>query len=191
MRERAAGRRARRHPSTSAGHGATARLPVKQQPRMRFDFHLSVMRCPGGMNERGRTSGSFLLAVAAVIVGVGGYAAWTFLRPDPYALSERVVREARRGLAYEVREFQRGLDDVVRNAKKAGKDPEAAVDSEVEKADKAIDDVVSAARDQLADLDVELRTQRNRMDRIQTRAQEARDIIAEHAEEAKEKATGD
>ncbi len=70
---------------------------------MRFDFHISVMRCPREMNERGRTSGSFLLAVAAVIIGVGGYAAWTFLRPDPYALSERVVRDARAGLRDEVR----------------------------------------------------------------------------------------
>jgi hypothetical protein len=141
------------------------------------------------MNERGRTSGSFLLAVAAVIIGVGGYAAWTFLRPDPYALSERVVRDARAGLRDEVRRFQRDLDDVMRDAKKAGKDPNAAVDDEVKKIDKAIDQVIADAREQLTELDVELRTQRNRMDRIEARAQEARDMVTEHAEEAKAKAT--
>lgn len=141
------------------------------------------------MNERGRTSGSFLLAVAAVVIGVGGYAAWTFLRPDPYVLSERVVRDARAGLRDEVRAFQRSLDDVVRDAKKAGKDPAAAVDNEFTKASKGIDQVVADAREKLNELDIGLRTQRNRMNRIEARAQEARDIAMEHAEETKAKAT--
>ena len=68
------------------------------------------------MNERGRASGSFLLAVGAVVLAIGGYVAWGFLRPDPYALSERAVRDARRALAWEVREFQRGIEDVAREA---------------------------------------------------------------------------
>jgi len=140
------------------------------------------------MNERGRTSGSFLLAVAAVLVGVGGYAAWTVLRPDPYALSERVVRDSRRALASEVREFQRELDDVVRAARQDGKDAAAAIDREAGKALAGVDELVDEARDQLADLDVQLRTQRNRLDRIESRAQEARDMVAEYAEAAKAKA---
>jgi hypothetical protein len=83
------------------------------------------------MNERGRTSGSFLIAVGVVVLAVGGYFAWLYLRPDPYALSERVVRDARRSMAYEVREFQRSLDDVVRDAKKHNTDVGAAIDAAV------------------------------------------------------------
>ena len=140
------------------------------------------------MNARGRASGSFLVAVGVVILAVGGYLAWTFLRPDPYALSERVVRDSRRALAYEVREFQRSLDDVVRDARKSNADVGKAIDTAADKARKDLDDVVTDARDRLSEIDVELRTQRNRMDRIETRAQEAREIITEFAEETKAKA---
>jgi vacuolar-type H+-ATPase subunit H len=142
------------------------------------------------MNERGRASGSFLIAIAVAVLAVGGYLAWTFLRPDPYALSERVVRDARRALAYEVREFQRGLDDVVRDAKRQNGDVGAAVDKASDKARQDLDDVVSEAREKLGEIDVELRTQRNRMDRIETRAQEAREMVTEFAEETKAKARG-
>lgn len=142
------------------------------------------------MNERGRTSGSFLIAVGVAVLAVGGYLAWTLLRPDPYALSERVVRDARRALAYEVREYQRGLDDVVRDAKRTHADVDAAIDKATDKARQDLDDVVSDAREQLGEIDVELRTQRNRMDRIETRAQEAREMITEFGEETKAKARG-
>jgi len=144
----------------------------------------------GVMNEWGRASGSFLMAIGVVALAVGGYLAWTFLRPDPYALSERAVRDARRALAYEVREFQRSLDDVVRDTKTKNGDIPAAIDAAADKARKELDDVVTSARDRLSEIDVDLRTQRNRMDRIETRAQEAREIITEFAEETKAKARG-
>lgn len=141
------------------------------------------------MNERGRTSGSFLIALGIVVLAVGGYLGWSYLRPDPYALSERVVRDARRSLSFEVREFQRNLDDVVRNARKSNKDVGAAIDQAADRARQDLDRVVSTARDKLAEIDVALRTQRNRMDRIDSRAQEAREIVTEFAEETKAKAT--
>lgn len=140
------------------------------------------------MSERGRTSGSFLVAVGLVALAVGGYLGWTFLRPDPYALSERVVRDARRGLSSEVREFQRALEDVVRDARRGSGDVPGAVDAASNKALQGVDDVVRDARARLADIDIALRTQRNRLDRIESRANEARDMIAEFAEEAKAKA---
>ncbi len=140
------------------------------------------------MSERGRASGSFLLAISAVVLAIGGYLAWGFLRPDPYALSERVVRDARRGLAYEVREFQRGLEEIVREAKRSGKDVAGSIEDSADKARKGIDGVLEDASESLADLDLELRTQRNRIDRIETRAQEARAMVGQYAEEAKAKA---
>lgn len=138
--------------------------------------------------KRLQASPSFLAVATGVVLLAVGYLAWSVLRPDPYVRSERVVREARRELAYQVREFQRNLDDVVRQARNAQRDPAQAIDEAAGQAQKALDRVVDESRDRLADLDVELRTQRNRMNRIETRAQEARDMIVEVAEQAKAKA---
>jgi hypothetical protein len=139
-------------------------------------------------SERGRVSGSFLLAVVTVVAAIGGYTVYSLLRPDPYELSERIVRDSRRLLSSEVREFQREVDTTVRETKRKGKDAADQVDRLVGDAMRGIDRVVDDARSQLADLDVELRTQRNRMGRITGRAQEAREMIEEYAEEAKAKA---
>ncbi|MFN8641545.1 MAG: hypothetical protein U0802_07780 [Candidatus Binatia bacterium] len=164
---------------------------VGSQPPTRgavLTFPTGSCDCRSVMNERGRASGSFLISVAVVVLAVGGYLAWTFLRPDPYALSERVVRDARRALASEVREFRRDAEIAVRDVRKQNGDAAAAVDAAADKARRDLDEVIDAARRQLGEIDVELRTQRNRMDRIETRAQEAREMIAEYAEEMKTKA---
>jgi hypothetical protein len=42
----------------------------------------------------------------------------------------------------------------------------------------------------MASLDIGIRTQRNRMDRIETRAGEAREMVKQLAAEAKQKAQG-
>lgn len=138
--------------------------------------------------KRLQASPSFIVTVSAVVLLAVGYLAWSVLRPNPYVRSERVVREARRELTYQVREFQRNLDDVVRQARGKERDPAVAIDEAAERAKQGIDEVVEAARDRLTDLDIELRTQRNRMNRIETRAQEARDMIVEVAEQAKTRA---
>lgn len=140
------------------------------------------------LSQRGRTSGSFLVAVAALVALVGGYAVYSLLRPDPYQLSERVVRDSRRLLSSQVREFQRDADAAVRESKRRGKDVGERLDKLVSDSQRQIDEIVDNAREQLADLDVELRTQRNRMERITGRAQEAREMIGEYAEDAKKKA---
>jgi hypothetical protein len=54
----------------------------------------------------------------------------------------------------------------------------------------AIDDAIERARNRLTDLDIGLRTQRNRMDRIEGRADEAREMVKELADEAKQKGQG-
>lgn len=142
------------------------------------------------LSERGAASRSFVIAVAAVVAGGVGYAAWSFLRPDPYSLSERIVRDARREVASEVRDFQRDIDALVRETKSAKKDITADVDKHLAAALHGIDDVVDGARDRLADLDIGIRTQRNRLDRIEGRAEEAREMVKELADEAKQKAQG-
>jgi len=129
-----------------------------------------------------------MIALAAVAVAVLGYAAWALLRPDPYSLSERIVRDARRGVAAEVREFQREVETIVRDAKRDKKDVGAELDKHLAVTLREIDDVVDSARDRMAELDIAIRTQRNRMDRIEGRAEEAREMVKELATEVKQKA---
>ena len=138
--------------------------------------------------ERGAARRSFVIALAVAAIAILGYAAWAFLRPDPYSLSERIVRDARREVAAEVRDFLRDVDEVVGNAKRDKKDVAAEVDKRLSVTLREIDDVVDGARDRLAELDIALRTQRNRMDRIEGRAEEAREMVKEHANEVKQKA---
>lgn len=137
------------------------------------------------LSERGAAR-SFVIAVAAVIVAVAGYAGWALFRPDPYSLSERIVRDARREVAAEVREFQRDVDGLGKS-----KGEPTAVSAEIDKhlnaALQGIDDVVDDARNRLADLDIGIRTQRNRLDRVDGRAEEARGMVKELAAEAKQK----
>jgi hypothetical protein len=90
-------------------------------------------------------------------------------------------------VAQEARDFQKGVEEAVRAAKRSGRDPGAAIDEAAAKADARIERVVDSARDRLAEIDTELRTQRNRLERIQMRAKEARDLVAEFAGEAKAK----
>jgi len=141
-------------------------------------------------SESGIAGRSFIIALAAVAIALLGYAAWAFLRPDPYSLSERIVRDARRGVAAEVREFQRQIDNVAQEAKRDNKDVAAEVEKHLAVTLRDIDDVVDGARDRLAELDIALRTQRNRMDRIEGRAEEAREMVKELAGEVKQKAQG-
>lgn len=139
---------------------------------------------------RGKASRSFVIAVAIAILGIGGYIAWTYLRPDPYNVSERIARDARRGVAAEVREFQRDIDALEHEGPNSKKNIPAEIDKHLAAALQGIDDVVAEARDRLADLDIAVRTQRNRMDRIDSRADEARDMLKELAEDAKQKTAG-
>ncbi len=139
---------------------------------------------PGGvrLSDRGGASRSFVIAAVAAIAGVVGYAAWSLLRPDPYALSERIVREARRDMAEAVRDFQREIDGAMRGKP----DASAEIDRHMAAALQAIDDIVDAARDRVADLDIGIRTQRNRIDRLEGRGEEAREMVKELAGEAKQ-----
>jgi hypothetical protein len=138
------------------------------------------------LSERGAAR-SFVIAVAAVIVAVAGYAGWAVFRPDPYSVSERVVRNARREIAAEVREFQRDVDGLVDKSKGDAATDGAEIDTHLKTALQDIDDVIDGARDRLADLEIGIRTQRNRLDRIDGRAEEARGMLREFAAEAKQK----
>jgi hypothetical protein len=110
---------------------ANAAVPMGMgdRPGGVLTFAFRLCHWPGvNRSESGIASRSFIIALAAVGVGLLGYAAWAFLRPDPYSLSERIVRDARRGVAAEVRESQRQIDDIAREAKRDNKDVPAEVE---------------------------------------------------------------
>jgi hypothetical protein len=142
------------------------------------------------LSERGAARRSFMIAVAAVIVALVAYVGWALLRPDPYSVSERIVRDARRGVAAQVRNFQREVDIAARDAKRGNQDIGAVIEGHKTDALKEIDVVVDTARDRIAELDISIRTQRNRLDRIDTRAEEARNMVNDLAAEAKQKHQG-
>jgi hypothetical protein len=140
-------------------------------------------------SARGKTSRSFIFVLAVFVVGAAAYIGWEVVHPEPHALSERIVRDARRELNVEIRELQRKLNATVREAQRAKKDASAEIDKEVQLAMEGIDDIVARARDRLLQLEISPRTQRNRVDRVEGRADEAREMIRELTTDAKQKAT--
>lgn len=141
----------------------------------------------------GKSSPSFLIAVTVLVLSVVGYAAWSYLRPGPYAVSEQIVRDFVGTLSGEVRDFRRDLRAL---GKKGESDPSkvdavvAEIDQLVLKAKTEIDDQMELAVDELLDLDIRVRTQRNRRDRLDKRAGEAAELVVDLAEETKEKLRG-
>ena len=137
----------------------------------------------------GRSSPSFILVVAALVLGVVVYGAWSYLRPSPHAASEQVVRELARTLGKEVNAFRREMRGV---AGKSSDGParNAALASVEERTRNAIERVekhTEDARDQLAEWEIPIRTQRNRNQRLSTREEEAKELIQGIAEETKAK----
>ena len=154
-------------------------------------FSSRLCHCPHVTHsEQGAASRSFVVGVTAVVLGVAGYTTWSLLRPGPESMSERVVRDARREVAAEVREFERKLDALSHDTKRDRKDMRVEIDKRLSATLEAIDDAIERARNRLTDLEIGLRTQRNRMDRIEGRADEAREMVKELADEAKQKGQG-
>lgn len=127
-----------------------------------------------------------MIAVATVVAAGVGYVGWS-LWDDPYALSERTVRDGRREMAAAVRDWGREVDTILRAAKSSGKAVGPEIDQRAAAARQAIDDIVERAGERLDHLDIDVRTQHNRMDRIVGRAEEAKAVVTQLADEAKQK----
>ena len=138
----------------------------------------------------GRSSPSFILVVAALVLGVVVYGAWSYLRPSPHAASEQVVRDLARTLGKEVNAFRREMRGVAGQKSSDGSARNAALASVEERTRNAIERVekhTEDARDQLAEWEIPIRTQRNRNQRLGTREEEAKELIQGIAEETKAK----
>jgi len=131
-----------------------------------------------------------VIVTAVVVIGVVGYLAWFMTRPNPGPMSERIVRDARHQLALEARTFERKLDALMRDSKNRHKDIGAEIDKHLEEAVQAIDTIVEQARDQISDLDLGRHTQHNRMNRVEGRGEDAKVLVRQLAEQAKQKALG-
>jgi small-conductance mechanosensitive channel len=131
-----------------------------------------------------------VIAVGAVVAAVVAYVTWSVLLGDPYARSERAVRDTRREIAAAMRDFERELETITRKAKPDRNGAGAEIDKRAAAAAQAIDDIVDRANDRLDQLDIDLRTQHNRMDRIERSAAEAKAMVKQLADEAKQKGKG-
>lgn len=137
-----------------------------------------------------RSSPSFFIAIAVVMLALLAYGMWAYLRPSAHAASEQVVRELARTLGREVSAFRREMRSLADQKLPDAKARSAAVASVDERTEKALERVekhADAARDELSDWDIPIRTQRNRNDRLGTREDEAKELIKGIAEETKEK----
>ena len=142
------------------------------------------MRYPFGNN-----SPSFVIAVAVAVFAVVGYAAWSYFRPGPYAVSEHIVRDFVATMSGEVREFRGDLRRLKNKGKRGPEEAEAAIaeiDVLVEETTESIDQRLEEAYDELHELDIRLRTQRNRRKRLNQRATEATELVGDLAEETKQ-----
>lgn len=135
-----------------------------------------------------------MIGISVLLVGIVGYAAWSYLRPSQHVQSERLVREFARTVGKEVNAFRRQTRKIVRK-EHAGPDEVAAamaaIDDDAEKTIERIEEHADQARDELVSLDIAIRTQRNRSRRLDTREEEAREEISGLAAEAKSRLRGE
>ena len=144
------------------------------------------------LSSKGRSSPSFIIAVTVLIVGVIGYGAWSYLRPNPYVASEHLVRDFARTMSRDVRQYRRKLRALSEKKPSPQQLPDvlAKIDQLATDSTNEIDDRMEELRERMEDFDIKLNTQRNRIDRLRSRATEAKEMVANLAAEAKEKLRG-
>jgi hypothetical protein len=168
-------------------------LPPSFDLRRAADLRLTALRAAWHLRQRmlssnGRSSPSFLFAIATVAVSVVGYAAWSFLRPSAEAASEEIVRQFARTAGREVSAFRRearAISGKRFSDEASRKAALAAIDERAEKAIRRVEQQGDQAREDLAGLDIAIRTQRNRHQRIETREAEAKEMVNGVAEDLK------
>jgi FAD/FMN-containing dehydrogenase len=133
----------------------------------------------------GRTAPSFLIAVGGAVIGILGYLAWETLRVTPHQKSEEIVRRFARSVAAEVGQCRRAIRRMSRRA--AGPAASAEdVDGLAADAIARIEAEAEAARERIESLEgIPLRTQDNRLERIERRLGEGKAAIGRAASDAK------
>jgi len=132
--------------------------------------------------DRGRSSPSFLIAVALVVLTGAGYVGWRIWRPNPSRESERVVRQFAKEAGREIGALRRAL----RKLKVEGKASVAAIDRRAAEVRKALEGRAEAARTRIENIeDLGWRTLRNREGRIDKRLAETEQFLKEVVADAK------
>lgn len=139
----------------------------------------------------GKTAPSFIATIAIIVLLVAGYAAWTLLRPSPIGESEMVVRDFSSAVASELGPLRRILrQEVERYGGDAGQlvNVRVAIDKHAENTKEKIETLAEDARDRIELIDgIGLKTQENRIQRIQSRKTEALTRVDGLAAEARGK----
>jgi hypothetical protein len=137
------------------------------------------------LSSPGRAAPSFVIAVGGAIVGILGYLAWETLRVTPHQQSEEIVRQFARSVAGEVGRCRRAMRRLSQPASPpAGSTDD--VDARAAEAMARIETEAEAARERIESLEgISLRTQDNRLGRIERRLSEGKAAIGRAATEAK------
>lgn len=135
-------------------------------------------------------SPSFIVAVTLLVAGTVGYIGWHLWRPNDVVASEQVVRRFAGAVAKEVGPLRRKLRRLTGAATMTEAERTAAAKQLEELADDAndrIDQLVEDASSEIEAMDrISVKTQDNRINRIEDRAQEARAAITAAVTEAKQ-----
>ncbi|HYD46985.1 MAG TPA: hypothetical protein VEB21_01490 [Terriglobales bacterium] len=134
-------------------------------------------------------SPSFVVAITLLVAGAAGVVVWQLWRPNDVAASEQVVRELAAGIAKQVGPFRRQLRRIT-NAPAISPDESAqAVRKVDELAADAIDRIEQLEEEASAQIEamsgISLKTQDNRLGRIEDRVREGIGAIKTAADEAK------
>lgn len=140
--------------------------------------------------DQPKSSLSFRIAVAALVVAVVGFGGWYFfLKPNPVGQSEWVVRSFSEKVAAKRGPFRSAVRDIQRNA---GDTPELRrasldrIDQLAREFSDAIEDLTDAAILEIEMIQgIGLRTQENRLSRIRRLSLEGRASAGQIVAEAK------
>lgn len=139
----------------------------------------------------GRTSPSFIVAVAVVLLAVGGYVAWQMRSGGSHGASDEIVRDFVSAVGRDTAEYRRSLGAAVALERPTAESLQAAiakVDAAAADVSAKVEAQAETTRGRLEALeDLPVRTLRNRLARIDKRLQESKDFIAELAKSTKER----
>jgi transcriptional regulator with AAA-type ATPase domain len=118
-----------------------------------------------------KNSPSFLVAVGLVVLAVGGSLAWRWLRPNPHAESEELVRGFVAAATGEVQELRRAVRELAARAEPSRlSETEVALANRREDTRRSLDELAAATQDALDALEgLSLQTLRNRSARLRDR----------------------
>lgn len=143
------------------------------------------------MGTSGKTAPSFIVTMVVVALLVAAYLAFGIWSPNDIARSERAVRDFTRAAAAEIGPLRRALREQTQRYEAnpdSLEEVRAAIDDLADDAKANVEEVADATREEIEMMDgIGLRTQENRLGRVQQRKADAESRISSLVNEARSK----